>query len=196
MKWLIVLALALSTGCDRGSAATTDKAGDAAAKGGAAGAPGAGGPGAVRRPMSVVLGPNDVIAVRKGTIESSVAVSGNLQPIEQIDVRARVEGNILSVNVREGTRVARGQLLASFEDATQQGDRASAEADVESAVRPGNSSSHRHSSRAKLRDAHGDHARQTPVVAGVQAPPSYRLDGGTHDGGVQPSTAGHARRHE
>lgn len=129
----IALALVLSTGCDRGSAATTDKAGDAASKGGGAGAPGAGAPGAVRRPMSVVLGPNDVIAVRTGTIESSVAVSGNLKPIEQIDVRARVEGNILRVNVREGTRVARGQLLASFEDATQQGDRASAEADVESA---------------------------------------------------------------
>jgi RND family efflux transporter MFP subunit len=126
----IALALALSTGCDRGSAATTDKAGDAASKGGA---PGAGAPGAVRRPMSVVLGPNDVISVRKGIIESSVAVSGNLKPIEQIDVRARVEGNILQVNVREGTRVGRGQLLASFEDATQQGDRASAEADVESA---------------------------------------------------------------
>ena len=128
----VALALALSTGCDRGSAATPEKGGGSA-KGGASGAPGAGGPGGVRRPMSVVLGPNDVIPVRKGTIESSVAVSGNLKPIEEIAVRARVEGNILNVNVREGTRVARGQLLASFEDATQQGDRASAEADVESA---------------------------------------------------------------
>jgi RND family efflux transporter MFP subunit len=118
--------------CDNSDAAAADKAGGAAAqngatKGGPPGAPG-GAPG-----MMVVLGPNDVIEIRRGTIESSIAISGNLRPIEQIEVRARVDGNVTAVTAREGTRVGRGQVLARFEDATQESDRASAQADVESA---------------------------------------------------------------
>jgi RND family efflux transporter MFP subunit len=83
--------------------------------------------------MMVVLGPNDVVDVKRGPIEASIAISGNLRPIEQIEVRARVEGNVTAVTAREGTRVGRGQVLARFEDATQESERASAQADVESA---------------------------------------------------------------
>jgi RND family efflux transporter MFP subunit len=91
-------------------------------------------PGAIdRRSLPVVLGQADVVEVKLGTIESSLAIQGNLAPIEEIVVRARLEGNLVSVLAREGTRVVQGQLLARFEDATVQGDHASAVADVESA---------------------------------------------------------------
>jgi RND family efflux transporter MFP subunit len=125
--------------CGGGSASATPSAkGDASAKGvpaantTAAGAPGA--PGAAgRRNLPIVLGQADVVDVKQGMIESSLAIQGNLAPIEEIVVRARLEGNLVSVIAREGTRVAVGQLLAEFDDAMAEGDRASAAADVESA---------------------------------------------------------------
>lgn len=60
-------------------------------------------------------------------------LSGDLKPIEEIAVRSRMEGDITAVLVREGDRVTRGQVLVRFENAVQEGDRASAEADVASA---------------------------------------------------------------
>ncbi len=121
--------------CGGGSAsATPSNTGDPAAKGAAEAKGGAGMPGAIdRRNMPVVLGEADVIDVKKGLIESSLAIQGNLAPIEEIVVRARLEGNLVSVIAREGTRVGAGQLLAKFDDATVQGDHESAVADVESA---------------------------------------------------------------
>ena len=86
-----------------------------------------------RGAMSIVLGANDVIEVKRGTIEEAIAIQGDLKPIEEIAVRARIEGNVLSVNVREGDRVARGQVLARFESSTEESALKSAEADVASA---------------------------------------------------------------
>lgn len=129
-----VLGLATVAACGGNSASATpsSKAGDPAAKGGAATKGGA--PGMIdRRNLPVVLGPADVIEVKKGLIESSLAIQGDLAPIEEIVVRARLEGNLVSVVAREGTRVVAGQLLAKFDDATVQGDHESAVADVESA---------------------------------------------------------------
>lgn len=81
----------------------------------------------------MVLGPNDVAAVSTTTIESSILISGDLKPIEEIAVRSRVEGDVVRVYAREGDRVGTGQVLAQFENAVQEGERASAAADVESA---------------------------------------------------------------
>ncbi|MEP7344454.1 MAG: efflux RND transporter periplasmic adaptor subunit [Gemmatimonadaceae bacterium] len=131
-----VLGLWTLAACGGGNASATPATkGDSAGKGAAAtkgGAPGA--PAAIdRRNLPVVLGEADVIPVTKGLIESSLAIQGNLAPIEEIIVRARLEGNLVSVIAREGTRVRTGQLLAKFDDATVQGDHESAVADVESA---------------------------------------------------------------
>jgi RND family efflux transporter MFP subunit len=121
------LALLTLAGCNKtGEADAAPKAGGAAK--GAAGAPGGRG-GA----QAVVLGPNDVAEVTPRTIEASILISGDLKPIEEIAVRARVEGDVVAVLVREGDRVGAGQLLARFENAVQEGDRASATADRESA---------------------------------------------------------------
>lgn len=106
---------------------------DAAPSGGPAGAPGAaprGGPGAAARTVSsVVLSGADVHTVNVGLIEVGVAVSGGLRPIETLVIRARLEGDVIEVAVREGDRVAQGALLARFESTEQEAALQSAQAD-------------------------------------------------------------------
>jgi RND family efflux transporter MFP subunit len=82
---------------------------------------------------SLVLGASDVHTVAKGTIELAMAIQGDLRPVEEVPVRARIEGNLEAVNVREGDRVGRGQVLARFESSAEVGAEKSAQADVESA---------------------------------------------------------------
>ena len=124
---LSVLALVWGAACGEQGEASPAKSGDAAA-GSKAGAPNA--PGA--RPPTI-LGPSDVVVVKPGIIEDGITISGDLKPIEEIEVRSRVEGNIVGVFVREGDRVGRGQLLARFESSVQESDQASAVADQEAA---------------------------------------------------------------
>jgi membrane fusion protein (multidrug efflux system) len=83
--------------------------------------------------MSLVLGANDVHNVALGSIELAMAIQGDLRPVEEVPVRARIEGNLEAVNVREGDRVGRGQVMARFESSAEVGAQRSAEADVESA---------------------------------------------------------------
>lgn len=83
--------------------------------------------------MAVVLGPNDVAEVKRGSIESATAIQGDLKPIEEVAVRAKIEGDIEEVHVREGDRVTRGQVLARLEDVRETNAYRSAEADVAAA---------------------------------------------------------------
>jgi len=93
----------------------------------------AGGSARGRGMMSVVLGATDVHTVLLGNIELAMAIQGDLRPVEEVPVRARIEGNLEAVNVREGDRVGRGQVMARFESSAEVGALRSAEADVESA---------------------------------------------------------------
>ncbi len=86
-----------------------------------------------RRSASIVLAASDVKTVERGTIEAGVPISGDLKAIEESAVRARLEGDLVGVYVREGDRVRKGQLLARFEDSEQESDRVSAVADREAA---------------------------------------------------------------
>jgi multidrug efflux pump subunit AcrA (membrane-fusion protein) len=126
------LVLVWTAACQQQGEASPAKGGDAAATaakgGGAVGAPN----GAASRPPTI-LGANDVIEVKPGTIEDGITISGDLKPIEEIAVRSRVEGNIVGVYAREGDRVSRGQVLARFESSVQESDRTSAVADQEAA---------------------------------------------------------------
>lgn len=99
------------------------------ARAGAQGAAGPAGAPAGGRGMSVTLAASDVATVLKRPIERGIAITGELRPIERIDIRARLEGDLISVNVREGQRVARGAVLAQFESFVEQSGRVSAEAD-------------------------------------------------------------------
>ena len=87
----------------------------------------ASGPGRVS--PSITLAATDVAKVRRESIEEGIAITGDLRPIESIAVRARLEGDLVGVYVREGERVRAGQVLARFEASEQESGRASAEAD-------------------------------------------------------------------
>jgi RND family efflux transporter MFP subunit len=75
------------------------------------------------------LASGDVAAVQRGSIEEGIAITGDLRPIETVEVRARLEGDLVGVYVREGQRVTAGQLLARFEASEQESGLRSAEAD-------------------------------------------------------------------
>jgi RND family efflux transporter MFP subunit len=144
---LTLALISLASACSKdaaGSAAAEGARGAAAAQqggptgggregggaGGAARGPGGGGGGAGGRPSpSITLAATDVATVAPMTIEDGVALTGDLHPLETIDVRARIEGDLMSVYVREGDQVRAGQLLATFEASEQESSRASAEAD-------------------------------------------------------------------
>lgn len=107
--------------------------GNGAASGAAGGsgstrAPGAPGSGARPSP-TVTLAATDVATVKRESIEEGVAITGDLRPIESVEVRARIEGDLVGVYVREGARVQQGQVLARFESSEQESGVASAEAD-------------------------------------------------------------------
>jgi len=114
-------------GTPASAAAATTKSDRGGEKGGAPGAAGA------RRTNSIILAASDVKTVDRGTIEAGVSISGDLKAIEEAVVRARLEGDLVGVYVREGDRVISGQLLAKFEDSEQESNHTSAIADRESA---------------------------------------------------------------
>jgi membrane fusion protein, multidrug efflux system len=111
----------------QGDPAGGGRAGSAA--GAAARGPGGGGGAGGRAAPSITLAATDVATVAPMTIEDGVALTGDLHPLETIDVRSRIEGDLMAVYVREGEQVGAGQLLARFEASAQESSRASAEAD-------------------------------------------------------------------
>lgn len=135
----LALAILLAAGCTRdadngapasaAAATTKSDAQPSASQQGARPDGDAGG----RRAASIVLAASDVKTVERGTIEAGVPISGDLKAIEESAVRARLEGDLVGVYVREGDRVRKGQLLARFEDSEQESDRVSAVAEREAA---------------------------------------------------------------
>ncbi|HZI42015.1 MAG TPA: efflux RND transporter periplasmic adaptor subunit [Gemmatimonadaceae bacterium] len=117
---------ACNSGSGSASAATSD-AGNRAQRPDSAGGRGA------RQAPTITLAPGDVAIVGKETIEEGAPITGDLKPIETVDVRARLEGDLLGVYVREGQHVAAGELLARFEASEQQSIQESAVADRASA---------------------------------------------------------------
>ena len=102
----------------------------AAGAGGGARGPGAGDArGGARGGGSVVLSSADIHKVTAGTIEEGVEISGNLRPIETVSVRARLEGDLTQLRMREGDVVRVGSLMAEFESSEQVAALRSAEAD-------------------------------------------------------------------
>ena len=104
-------------------------AGAAQATSSPAGAPGAPGGAGARTAPTITLASADVATVQRGAIEEGIAITGDLHPIETVEVRARIEGDLVAVLVREGQRVSQGQVLARFEASEQESGVRSAEAD-------------------------------------------------------------------
>jgi RND family efflux transporter MFP subunit len=76
-----------------------------------------------------VLAASDVATVGRSLLEDGPAITGDLQPAERVQIRSRLEGDLVGLFVQEGDRVARRQLLARFEASEQESDVRSAEAD-------------------------------------------------------------------
>lgn len=126
------LAVAACSGGDAKSSTPTGNAQTVAnAQGPGPGGGGGGGGGGGRG--TITLAATDVTQARRGMIEDAVPVTGDLQPVERLDIRARIEGEVLNVLVREGDRVRQGQLLARFEHIEQESGAESAIADVAAA---------------------------------------------------------------
>ena len=122
-SWFATLLVSLS--CSSGDSESSGGATPASA----APAPGAGPAAGARGAPTVVLAATDVAKVSRSTIEDGLAVTGDLQPIETVLIRARLEGDLVGVYVREGDRVRAGQVLARFENSQQQSGFRSAEAE-------------------------------------------------------------------
>jgi membrane fusion protein, multidrug efflux system len=82
---------------------------------------------------TVTLAATDLSAPRRTSMEDAVPVTGTLEPLERAEVRARLEGDVNGVFVREGEAVRAGQLLARFDAGDQAGNARSADADVAAA---------------------------------------------------------------
>ena len=119
---LVVIAACSGKG-DDGSARAATPGGGATGTGAPAGAGGG------RRGATITLAQADVQRAQRTSVERGVEITGDLRPIETIDVRSRLEGDIVGVFARDGERVTRGQLLARFEASEQTSDRRSAEAE-------------------------------------------------------------------
>ena len=117
---IVTLLPLAAIGC--GSGAAGEKPDPGKAKSAAAAAPS-------RPAASITLAASDVATVAPATIEDGVALTGDLNPIETVEVHARIEGDLTGVYVREGQQVSAGQLLARFESSEQESTRSSAEAD-------------------------------------------------------------------
>jgi membrane fusion protein (multidrug efflux system) len=104
------------------------------AEAGTTGTGGAGGAGAASRPagrgaQTLTLAASDVTVARRASLVDGVPITGTLNPIETVEVRARLDGDLQGVYAREGDHVRAGQLLARFESTEQESTAQSAAAD-------------------------------------------------------------------
>src|SRR6185369_4027148 len=58
----------------------------------------------------------DTLVVQRATIPSYYEAMGTVRPVQSAQVAAQVMGTLVRVNVREGDRVSKGQLLAVIDD--------------------------------------------------------------------------------
>jgi membrane fusion protein, multidrug efflux system len=111
------------------AAAQTGRGVGASGASGSQGRSGPGGAGAGRGPTTLTLAATDISTVQPTTIEDVASISGDLHPIETVVVRARIEGDLDVVSVREGDVVRAGQMMARFAVNEQESALRSAEAD-------------------------------------------------------------------
>jgi len=94
----------------------------AGATGGAAGRPGGGRAGGGPVPVEVVL-------VRSDTVIDAITATGQIEPLQSIELRPEVDGRLVDIMVREGDFVAQGTPLFRVDDAELKAQVARAQAD-------------------------------------------------------------------
>ncbi len=100
------VALAAVAGCKKAPAASAASAGSAA-------------------PAT----PVDAAAAIADTVIDAIAATGQIEPLQQIELRPDIEGRISEILVREGTEVAKGAALFRIDDAELRAQVARAEAE-------------------------------------------------------------------
>lgn len=115
---LVVVAV-LAGGCGKSSGTPPAGAGGTA---GAAARPGVGR--AVSGPVPV-----EVVLVRSDTVIDAITATGQIEPIQSIDLRPEVDGRLVEIMVREGAVVAQGTPLFRVDDAELKAQVARAAAD-------------------------------------------------------------------
>lgn len=73
---------------------------------------------AAAAPATMNAGPENVVVVTRETVASGPIISGTLAAEREATVRAQIAGPVLSTNVDQGSRVARGTPMARIADNT------------------------------------------------------------------------------
>jgi multidrug efflux pump subunit AcrA (membrane-fusion protein) len=69
--------------------------------------------------------------VARGDYRETVEVSGNVEPLDSVDLSFPVSGRITAIAVEEGQTVTQGQILARLEDSTERYDLAAVDLSIE-----------------------------------------------------------------
>jgi RND family efflux transporter MFP subunit len=89
--------------------------------------------------FAVELSPSDIFVAQKISLTQGLPISGSVKAVQSAMVKARVAGEIMMLQVREGDRVVAGQVLAKIDpaeylarqrQAQQQAEAAQAQVDV------------------------------------------------------------------
>jgi RND family efflux transporter MFP subunit len=75
----------------------------------------------------------DLYIVEPGSLEQTLPLTGSLMPLNEATVKAKVAGELVAVDVREGESVKQGQMLAKIDLTEVEARVASRQADVEAA---------------------------------------------------------------
>lgn len=69
-------------------------------------------------PTPTTVGTENIVVAERAELASGPAISGNLRAAEEATVRAEIGGTVLETLVDEGSRVAKGTVLARIDDRT------------------------------------------------------------------------------
>jgi RND family efflux transporter MFP subunit len=76
-----------------------------------------GGKGGPETPVTLEFAPADLVRVEAQPLARWLPVSGTLQPVRQVTVKAKVSGDVRQLDIREGEPVRAGQVLARIDTA-------------------------------------------------------------------------------
>ena len=89
-------------------------------------AAGNGGPGAGGGPPPM---PIETAVAKQDTVVDAISATGQVEPVQQVELRPEIEGRLVEIIVREGSEVAAGQPLFRIDDQELKAEVARAEAD-------------------------------------------------------------------